>query len=350
MRRYSKNPVVRPADVTPSDPELKVVCAFNTAATEFEGQTLLLLRVAETSAKPEAGYHSFPVVEQTAGGPAVRIKRIKKDADGLDASDPRMLTYQDRPYLTTLSHLRLARSNDGRTFTVDSAPAMLPERPFEAFGLEDPRITHIDGRYYITHTAVSPAGIATALAWTEDFKEFRREGLIFAPENRDVVIFPEKIAGQYVAIHRPYPKHIGTPAMWLAYSEDLLHWGGHRKLLDVRDGYWDCVRVGAGAVPFRTDKGWLEIYHGADGDNRYCLGAVLLDGDDPARVLARSTEPLLQPEAPYELTGLVGNVVFTCGAISSDPAEILLYYGAADSVTALAVTSVDEIIDSLEKL
>ncbi len=138
--------------------------------------------------------------------------------------------------------------------------------------------------------------------------------------------------------------------MWLARSPDLRHWGGHQKLIDVRPDCWDCVRVGAGAVPFRTAKGWLEIYHGADKNNRYCLGAVLLDGDDPARVLARSAEPLLVPEAPYELKGLLGNVVFTCGAITSNPDEILLYYGAADSVTALVTTSVDEIIGSLKEV
>ena len=153
-----------------------------------------------------------------------------------------------------------------------------------------------------------------------------------------------------MALHRPYPKHIGTPAMWLARSDDLLHWGGHQKLMDVRPEAWDCVRIGAGAVPLRTKKGWLEIYHGADGadkDNRYCLGAVLLAADDPSKVLARSKEPILAPEAPYELTGLLGNVVFTCGAVEWKN-ELLVYYGAADSVTALAISSVDDLLESLE--
>jgi len=350
MQRYENNPVVRPLDVKPSRAELKVVCAFNAAAIEYEGQILLLLRVAETARESEPGYFSFPVVEQGESGPVVAIKAVRKDSPDLDDSDPRMIIYKGEPFLTTLSHLRLARSSDGRNFTVDEAPTMLPISAIEAFGLEDPRITPIDGRYYISHTAVSPAGIATALAWTDDFKSFERHGLIFAPEDRDVAIFPEKIDGEYVAFHRPYPKHIGTPAMWLARSKDLLHWGGHQKLVDVRPDCWDCVRVGAGAVPFRTGQGWLEIYHGVDKDNRYCLGAVLLDGDDPSKVLARSAEPLLVPEAPYELKGLLGNVVFTCGAISSNPDEILLYYGAADSVTALVTTSVDEIIGSLKEV
>ena len=350
MQRYQNNPVVCPADVKPSRPELKVVCAFNAAAIEYDGQILLLLRVAETAAESPPDYITFPVVEQSSQGPQVATKAIEKSSPDLDASDPRMIIHHGQPYLTTLSHLRLARSNDGRNFTVDEKPAMLPLSPIETFGLEDPRITPIDGCYYISHTAVSSHGIATALARTDDFKTFDRHGLIFAPEDRDVVIFPEKIDGQYVALHRPYPKHIGTPAMWLARSPDLKYWGSHQKLVDVRPDCWDCVRVGAGAVPFRTPQGWLEIYHGADKDNRYCLGAVLLDGDDPSRVLARSAKPLLIPEAPYELTGLLGNVVFTCGVISSNPDEILMYYGAADSVTALAVTSVKEILDSLEPL
>lgn len=350
MKRYQNNPVVGPSDVKPSRPELKVVCAFNAAAIEYEGQILLLLRVAETAHESPQGHISFPVVEQTPEGPQVAIKAIDENSPDLDASDPRMIISQGKKYLTTLSHLRLARSSDGRTFTVDEKPAMLPLSPIEAFGLEDPRITPIDDCYYISHTAVSSHGIATALARTDDFKTFDRQGLIFAPEDRDVVIFPEKIAGQYLAFHRPYPKHIGTPAMWLARSPDLKYWGDHQKLIDVRPDSWDCVRIGAGAVPFRTPRGWVEIYHGADKDNRYCLGAVLLDGDDPSRVLARSAQPLLVPEAPYELTGLLGNVVFTCGAITSNPDEILLYYGAADSVTALAVTSTKEILDSLEPL
>ena len=346
MQRYENNPVVCPGDVQPSLEELKVVCAFNAGAIGYRGQVLLLLRVAETAKDAEAGYITFPVVEQTGEGAKVKLKLIKKGSPSLDDSDPRMVVYQGQPYLTTLSHLRLARSEDGRHFTVEAKPAMLPQEELEAFGLEDPRITRIEGKYYITHTAVSPAGIATALASTDDFKSFGRHGLIFAPENRDVVIFPEKIGGKFLAIHRPYPKHIGTPGMWLARSEYLLHWGEYKKIIDVRQDSWDCVRIGAGAVPLRTAKGWLEIYHGADKNNRYCLGAVLLDGDDPSRVLARSKEPLLVPEAPYELKGLLGNVVFTCGAVEWKD-ELLVYYGAADSVTALAVTSVKEVLDSL---
>ena len=346
MQRYENNPLVCPSDVQPSLPTLKVVCAFNAGAIRYNQQIFLLLRVAETAQHCDPSHITFPIICQAPDGPRLELKSIKKDSPDLDASDPRMVIYQGQPYLTTLSHLRLARSDDGRRFTVDPTPAMLPRTALESFGLEDPRITHIDGRYYITHTAVSPAGIAAALAATNDFKTFERLGLIFAPENRDVVIFPEKIAGRYLAMHRPYPKHIGTPAMWLARSDDLLHWGSHQKLMDVRPDSWDCVRIGAGAVPFRTPSGWLEIYHGADKDNRYCLGAVLLDSDDPSRVLARSKEPLLVPQAPYELTGLLGNVVFTCGAVNWKD-ELLLYYGAADSVTALAITSVDEILDSL---
>ena len=348
MLRYENNPVVNPDDVRPSLEELKVVCAFNAGAVEFQGQILLLLRVAETAKNPDPDYITFPIIKQTDDGPKVTLKSIKKDSPGLDDSDPRMVIHKGQPYLTTLSHLRIARSSNGRQFTVEPRPTMLAQGPLEAFGLEDPRITHINGKYYITHTAVSPAGIATALASTDDFQNFSRYGLIFAPENRDVVIFPEKIDGKYLAIHRPYPKHIGTPGMWLGRSNDLLHWGEYQKIMDVRADMWDCVRIRAGAVPLRTAKGWLEIYHGADKDNRYCLGAVLLDGDDPSKILARSKVPLLVPEAPYELKGLLGNVVFTCGAVEWKN-ELLVYYGAADSVTALAISSVDELLGSLER-
>ena len=133
MQRYENNPVVRPLDVKPSRAELKVVCAFNAAAIEHEGQILLLLRVAETAGESEPGYISFPVVEQSESGPVVALKAVRKDSPELDDSDPRMIIYKDEPFLMTLSHLRLARSSDGRDFTVDEGPTMLPMSTVEAF-------------------------------------------------------------------------------------------------------------------------------------------------------------------------------------------------------------------------
>ncbi len=114
---------------------------------------------------------------------------------------------------------------------------------------------------------------------------------------------------------RPVPKAIGSPEMWIAESPDMIHWGNHRFLMGLREGSWDGGRMGGGAVPLATDEGWLELYHGADSQDRYCMGAVLLDNNDPGKVLARSRIPFLSPDADYEAFGFFGGVVFSCGAV-----------------------------------
>ena len=134
--------------------------------------------------------------------------------------------------------------------------------------------------------------------------------------------------------------------MWIAESPDLLYWGNHRYLMSTRKDYWDEMKIGAGAVPFKVDEGWLEIYHGADRNNRYCLGAALLDSRKPYKVLGRSKEPILVPEADYECKGFFGNVVFSCGLLQ-DGDKLRIYYGASDSSVCYAELSLKEVIDSL---
>ena len=142
--------------------------------------------------------------------------------------------------------------------------------------------------------------MTTCLASTRDFQSFERHGVIFHPDNKDVVIFPARIGGQFYALHRPHSSLFLRNDIWLAESPDLLCWGHHRHLMGTRDGLWDETRIGAGAVPFRIDEGWVEIYHGADRNNRYCMGAVLLDSEQPWKILARSERPLFEPQADYE--------------------------------------------------
>jgi predicted GH43/DUF377 family glycosyl hydrolase len=125
-----------------------------------------------------------------------------------------------------------------------------------------------------------------------------------------------------------------------------LHWGGHRCLARTRPGMWDSARVGAGAAPIRTSAGWLEIYHGADEKNRYCLGALLLDLNDPWKVLARSESPIMEPAAQYERTGFFGDVIFTNGHLV-DGDKLTIYYGASDSVVCGAHLSITEILKSV---
>ena len=168
----------------------------------------------------------------------------------------------------------------------------LPDSELEEFGVEDPRITALDDRFVFTYVAVSRHGAATALASTADFRHFDRHGVIFCPENKDVVLFPERIDGEYFALHRPNAATpFCRPEMWLARSPDLIHWGKH-VCLHGGGAEWETGRVGAGTPPVRVADGWLEIYHGNRQPTRpgevgvYSTGALLLDANNPARVLA----------------------------------------------------------------
>lgn len=348
-RRADQNPILTPQSVPPSRPELEVVGVFNPAVTRHDDAVLLLLRVAEAAPARSEDEITAPVYD--ADGGRLHVKRWRRGAKGVDAGDPRTVTVDGRTWLTSLSHLRVARSRDGVHFEVERAPAMFPATPYESFGIEDPRITLIDGTYWINYTAVSPLGIATALASTTDFRTFHRHGIIFPPNNRDVTIFPDRIDGRYVALHRPMPEGIGQPAMWAATSSDLLSWGEHRFVAAARTGSWDDAKIGGGAVPFpvwaRGQSGWLAIYHGVTSSPlTYSLGALWLDARDPSRVIARSREPILCPEKPYEREGFFGGVVFTCGLLVEDDL-VRIYYGAADGVTAVADLSLEEILSGM---
>jgi predicted GH43/DUF377 family glycosyl hydrolase len=334
VERYPENPLVTPSMVPPSRPDFEVIGAFNAGVARHRNEVILLLRVAERAVSDHQ-YARVPVLKCEPGSDPL-----------INFQDPRVVCTPEQVFLTSISHLRIARSKDGRNFTVEERPALFPDRACEAFGIEDSRITEIDGTYYISYKAVSPTGICVGLATTTDFASFEKHGLVFPPENLDVCIFPEKVNGRYVALHRPVPRFFGSLNMWVAYSPDLMSWGDHHFLLGVEPGNWDSGRTGGGAIPIQTDRGWLEIYHGATPDDHYCLGAVLLDLDEPHKIIARGKEPILAPEAPYEKEGFVPNVVFTCGALVSGD-TMSVYYGAADMVMAGADMSISEILDGL---
>lgn len=344
IRRAPENPILTPAMVPASRPELEVVGAFNPAAVHAGGETVLLVRVAEAP----RGVPEGEIAAAVWGPGGLEIRRFRRGASGVEAgSDPRCFTAGGQLYLTSISHLRIARSQGGIRFDFDPEPALAPATPLEAFGVEDPRLTLIDGVYHVTYSAVSAHGIATALAVSRDLVSFERRGILFAPNDRNTALFPERVDGRHLALHRPMPEGLGRPSIWLASSPDGIHWGRHRLVAGPRPGAWDDLKVGAGAVPFRVDGGWLAIYHGVTADPpTYSLGALLLDAGDPARVLARSREPILTPEAPYEKSGFFGDVVFSCGAVVQGD-TVRVYYGAADGVTAVADASVDAILGSL---
>lgn len=343
-QRFPGNPILTPADVRPSIVGLKVECLLNPGVFRFRGRTGLLIRTAERpDQKPDRV--STPVLDPTAPG-GMRILEIPRSDPDLVCDDPRVFTWRGDAYLTTLSHLRLAWSDDGVHFTPETKPALLGQGPLESFGIEDCRVTEIGGTYHLTYTAVSGCGVGVGLRTTRDWRRFRSLGMIIPPHNKDVALFAEKIGGGYACLHRPSGCGIGGNDIWLARSRNLRHWGEHLCLARTRPGCWDEERIGAGAAPIRTPQGWLEIYHGANRQSRYCLGALLLDLEDPSRVLARSREPIMEPLMPYEQKGFFGNVVFTNGHVV-DGDTLTLYYGASDSVICGARLSLSAVLASL---
>lgn len=342
--RSQNNPLISPADVQPSQPDFEVIGAFNAGVTRFNDEVLLLLRVAERPVQ-ESGYVLCPYL---ATDGELLIKRIKRGDPDYDLSDSRQIRNlkTGELLLTSISHLRLARSTDGVHFRVDERPWITARPPHENFGVEDGRITCIDGVYYINYSAVSAHGIATGLVSTRDFVQIDYHGIIFPPANRDVTIFPERVNGLYTCYHRPMPGGFGGLNIWLATSPDMKHWGGHQIVLEASPDGWEGGRVGGGAPPVRVSQGWLSIYHAADKDNRYCLGAYLTPHDEPGRIVAHSKQPILIPEEDYELNGFFGGVVFTCGILVDD--ELLsIYYGAADECIGLAQAPVQDLVTHL---
>ncbi|WP_342476607.1 glycoside hydrolase family 130 protein [Paenibacillus sp. FSL H7-0350] len=345
ITRSAHNPLIEARDVAPSRPDFKVLGAFNAGVAQLQEETILLLRVAEAPISDQADEVLVPRLNEA--GTEVQVERYDRNDPGYDFSDSRFVAKEGQTVmLTSLSHLRVARSQDGVHFEVEPQPALFPEHPLEAWGIEDPRVTQIGDTYYITYSAASARGVGVGLAETRDFQTFKRRGFMLPPENKDVMIFPETIGGKYYALHRPVPKSFGAPEMWIAESPDLDHWGNHRFLMGLGEQGWDSARMGGGAVPIRTPQGWLALYHGADSSHRYCMGAVLLDLEDPSRVIARSRVPVLEPEASYEVNGFFGKVVFSCGALLLDQ-TVRMYYGAADEVMAVADIPLQDILDTL---
>jgi beta-1,2-mannobiose phosphorylase / 1,2-beta-oligomannan phosphorylase len=349
VRRLATQLLLGPGDFAPSREDFEVVGVFNPGAVHDGDEVVLLVRVAERPRERRPGFNGLPRWDKADG---LTIDWVP-DTE-FDPLDPRVVRRKSDGLvrLTFISHLRVIRCGGGRSVREVTGVTFGPETELEEFGVEDPRITPLNGRFYFTYVAVSRHGPASALASTTDFRSFERHGVVFCPENKDVVLFPEQINGAFAALHRPV---CGTPftrpEMWDARSPDLIHWGDHVPL-KVSGGEWQSGRVGAGAPPLRVADGWLEIYHGnqqptGPGEvGTYYGAALLLDPDEPARVLRRSPEPFFIPEADFEVNGFVPNVVFPTGVVK-DGETLLVYYGAADSVTAVVEFSEREILDAM---
>ena len=256
--------------------------------------------------------------------------------------------------LRGISHLLAARSSDGVTdWRFDAKPLISPEpdlHPEEIWGCEDPRLTWLPelDQWAIAYTAYSRRGPLVSLALTRDFAEVQKLGPVMPPEDKDAALFPRRIDGRWVMIHRPSPIG-GFAHMWISFSPDLRHWGDHTLLLEARDGaWWDAGKIGLGPPPLETSDGWLVCYHGVKSTASgpiYRVGLALLALDDPRRVLRRTDEWVLAPAAPYERSGDVNKVVFPTGWVL-DPAtqNLSIYYGAGDSVIGLVTAKLDDIL------
>jgi predicted GH43/DUF377 family glycosyl hydrolase len=344
-KRFPQNPLLSPKDLTATNPGLHIACLLNPGVFKFEGKTWMLVRVAERPQQSEI-HVSFPIL--TVTGETEIMEIALNDAD-LIATDARVVRYKGVDYLTTLSHLRLLCSDDGiKFYEPEGYSKLFGSGTLQTFGIEDCRVTFLEGKFYLTFTAVSDSGVGVGMRTTTNWKTFESHGMILPPHNKDVAIFEEKINGLYYMLHRPSSVDIGGNYIWLAQSPDGLHWGNHKCIVKTREGYWDSGRVGGGAAPIKTEKGWLEIYHGATKEHRYCLGAFLLDLNDPSKVIARTEYPIMEPTEPYEVSGFFGHVVFTNGhTVEADGDTITMYYGAADEFVCGAHLSIKEIFAAL---
>lgn len=342
-QRFPENPLLLPKDLKPGIPGLQIISLLNPGVFRFQGKVWLLVRVAEGTVQKE-GYLFFPVLNATGN---LEIVEVPLNDPDLIAVDARIVNYKGLDYLTTISHLRLLCSDDGVKFYEPKGYASITGRGYlERFGVEDCRVTQIGDTYYLTYTAVSDSGVGVGLQTTRDWQHFEPGGMILPPHNKDCVIFEEKINGKYYCLHRPSSKEIGGNYIWLAESSDGRQWGNHQCILKTRAGLWDSARVGAGAAPIRTPQGWLEIYHGANLEHQYCLGAFLMDINDPSKVIAQTTKPIMVPTEAYELSGFFGFVVFTNGHVV-DGDQLTIYYGAADEFVCGARFSIREILSKL---
>jgi predicted GH43/DUF377 family glycosyl hydrolase len=256
------------------------------------------------------------------------------------------------------SHLRtgrsiigLARSTDGFRFVADPGPFLKPEphgsfAAYEEYGVEDPRITCIGGEYLITYSAYSRHGVRIALARTNDFVQIERVSLITQADARNAVIFPEKFGGLYARLDRPHSE-IAPWSIWISYSPDLRFWGESQLVMKPEPYHWDEMKIGPGAPPIKTEQGWLSIYHGVfrtmDG-SVYRLGVALHDLQNPAKVVGVSDSWIVQPEAPWEITGYVHNVVFTCGAVPEPDGTVKIYWGGADTVMCVGEAVIADLV------
>jgi beta-1,4-mannooligosaccharide/beta-1,4-mannosyl-N-acetylglucosamine phosphorylase len=253
-------------------------------------------------------------------------------------------------------NVHAGRSADGVAWEIDDEPIVfqaedgrVAEIQEEFLYAYDPRVTWLEDRYYVTWCS-GYHGPTIGVGYTYDFATFHQLENAFLPFNRNGVLFPRRIRGAYAMLSRPSDNgHTPFGDIYYSESPDLVHWGRHRHVLAPVPLTWQATKVGAGPTPIETREGWLVLYHGVLTSCNgfvYSLGAALLDLEEPWKVVARGSDYLLAPHAPYEQVGDVPNVVFPCAAVvDRDADRISVYYGAADTVVCLAHGHLSELLD-----
>lgn len=305
LKRHPRNPILRPADFPGA------YCIFNPGQTMFEGRTLLLVPVGHNS-----GHYRGREVDITA--------HVATSDNGVD------FDIRPEPLFTRSTLYPFA---DVREQCIDF------------------RITRIEDTYYVVHPGCGPWGTMGILAKTKDFRQIENLDIISLPDNRVPCLFPEKINGCYARLDRPYrvcPNDFHEMGnLWISYSPDLIHWGRHRPLLKPGFSHWNSTKIGA-TPPIRTPAGWLVMLHGVTrscAGHRYAIGAMLLDLQNPEKILGVTRSALLAPTEPYEFQGIVPNVVFPAGAIGDiERDELRIYYGAADTCIGLATGCLSDVV------
>ncbi len=297
------------------------------------------------------------IVKRFSGNPILTKAHIPYPVETVH--NAAVIKQADEYIMLFRSHLRtgrsiigLARSGDGFKFTADPEPFLTPATDgrfaaYEEFGVEDPRVIKVDDDYLITYSAYSNSGVRVALAKTRDFVDIQRISLITQADYRNVVIFPEKFNGLYARLDRPHSE-ISPWSIWITFSPDLIYWGESQLLMKPEPYHWDEMKIGPGAPPIKTERGWLSIYHGVfktmDG-SVYRLGVALHDLNDPAIVIGVGDSWILQPEDPWEITGYVHNVVFCCAAVAEQDGTMKIYWGGADTVMCVGEAKIADLVD-----
>lgn len=270
-----------------------------------------------------------------------------------------------KPYPGFSTNLGIATSDDGIHWTPGPKPVWTV-RDDEVLRVYDPRLTVVEGRVVVCFAMDTRHGLRGGVATTEDFERFDVKSLSL-PDNRNMVVFPERIGGDYIRLERPMPvysRYGKTEAfdIWLSASPDLRFWGDSRLVLGAERVPYATTKIGPAAPPVRTPKGWLTTIHSVRVSGRelssweggwrkeYCAGLMLLDLDDPSKVVGLSRAPFLPPVEDYETAGFRGSVIFPGGMILEDSGEVKIYYGAADTVECLATASLGELLRLCEPL